>query len=559
MSELPAAAPATVQVLPGAIRAGHDAPGIAGPVIADLLRDVMPTVDALLFVGPVDVNTIGYLSGRSRSCTVLVRSHSDARQLTGATPTNLEVIAGSLSAFAAADHRSFDAIVAVDGLDHVSELNGMVTPWADSFTALTSRLNPGGTLVLGAPNPARLDTLLTVPTGSQQAPAGLGHDDAHRPSSLQALRAAFVAAGFPVTSAHCGFGVPSDLHTLVNAQTLADGGPGTLTTGLVQRALEVVGVTRPRVLSPAALVQRLALAGSLPSAASAWIVVVGGAGRSAYLREGDDALWLDAAGSQLITGGHTRRRLPSAVPSTVSAEHLLLQHVAAARTEQFRELAARLGSWMRESVASFTGDSVAFDDVFADGDGFVRGLGLDRGETAESSTSSAVLLDRAWRRFASRLAASEYQSPWPDTLSERQLVQLWLSMSGVTGSVDDLTAAPPAAAADDLRSRAEQTQNALDRAQTLSEELDVMAALLADRDTSLQLREARIRRLRAEVLKQNAKREEAVAARAALTTGRTYKLARRMDQVADLRDPKKLARVALKRADGAIRAYRRMR
>ncbi len=562
--------PTSLRVLPGAHRACCEPAAVAGPVLSALLADVVPKSDSLLVLGPVAAETLQILQGRARTCTVLLRSHADAdaQQLTeNATPA-LHVLAGSLAAFAAQDSRLFDTIVAVDGLERTAELGAEPVSWADAFACVAARLAPGGTLVLGVANPARLDTLVTVPAAADRT-AGISGDST-APTSLQALHAAFTDQGFVVPAVHCGFGRADDLQTLLSADALGDSGPGTALTALAQRAIERDCADRPRVLAPATLVRRLSLAGSLPAAASRWLTVVGGRGRSAYLQDGADVLWLDRAGSHLITGGGTRA-VPAAVPTSTSVEHLLLQQIGTAQTEQFREIAAGLGVWIRESVASFTGDTIAFEDVYTDAGTFVRGLGLDQDSHHSSSTSSnssTELLTRAWRHFAVRLADSEYLNPWPDTLSTGQLVSMWLEMSGVpegasdaVGDTDDVDddATAVSAPVEDLRSRAEHTEQALERAETLRAEMDVMAQLLADRDTSLQLREARIRRLRVQVVQQNALREEAVAKGAALSAGSTYRLARRIDQLRDARDPKKVARAALKRADGAIRAYRRMR
>lgn len=560
--------PTSLRVLPGAHRACCEPAAVAGPVLSALLADVVPKSESLLVLGPVAAETLQILLERARTCTVLLRSHADAQQLTEnatATPA-LHVLAGSLAAFAVQDSRLFDTIVAVDGLERTAELGGEPVSWADAFACVAARLAPGGTLVLGVANPARLDTLVTVPAASDRTASVC--DDSTAPTSLQALHASFTDQGFVVPAVHCGFGRADDLQTLLSADALGDGGPGTVLPALAQRAIEHDCADRPRVLAPATLVRRLSLAGSLPAAASRWITVVGGRGRSAYLQDGADVLWLDRAGSHLVTGGAATRALPAAVPTSASVEHLLLQQIGTAQTEQFREIAAGLGVWMRESVASFTGDTIVFEDVYTDAGGFVRGLGLDQDghySSSTSSTSSTGLLTRAWRHFAVRLADSEYINPWPDTLSTGQLVSLWLEMSGVpegaSDAVDDVgdDAATMPAPVEDLRSRAEHTEQALERAETLRAEMDVMAQLLADRDMSLQLREARIRRLRVQVVQQNALREEAVAKGAALSAGSTYRLARRIDQLRDARDPKKMARAALKRADGAIRAYRRMR
>ena len=546
-------------VIDGALRATHDRPAVAGPVLLDLVADVLPQSDTLLVIGATDAGLLPTLWRLGRVVTVLVRSHDDAERIAAEAPDHVRVVAGALAVFAAQDATSYDAVVALDGLDRIGGLDAATTDWAETLHVLSRQLRPGGTLVVSAPNPARLDELLVAPRVPDAADRELepARHDPSRPAAVGDLEAALAAEGFPVTSVHCGFGDPRDLRTLVSVGALAGGGPGTVTTTVVQQALE--HLPGPQVLSAGALVQRLALAGSLPAAASCWIAVAGGRGRSAYLRDGDGTVWLDAASDGLVTGGSSRRLLPATLPQTPTVEHLLLEHVALAQTEEFRSLAARLGSWIRESAASFTGGSVAFDEIHPVDAGFAPGLSLQDRPEQGSAASSAVLLDRAWRRFARRLRESAYENPWPATLLTDQLIELWLGMSGVMEPVLDGEAPPLPAPAHDLRSTLERARRDHDQVEAMRAELDVTTRVLADRDTALQLREARIRGLRQDMLLEIETRDEALAAAAALTAGRTYRLARRAAQIADLRDPKKLARVALKRADGAIRAYRRMR
>ena len=546
-------------VIDGALRATHDRPAIAGPVLLDLVGDVLPQSDALLVVGAADPALRATLWTQGRSVTVLVRSQDDAARIAAEAPDHVRVVAGALDAFATEDEASYDAVVALDGLDRTGDLDAATTDWAQTLHVLCRRLRPGGTLVVGAPNPARLDELLVAPRTPDAADRELepARHDPSRPAAVGDLEAALAAEGFPITSVHCGFGDPRELRTLVSVSALADGRPGTVTTTVVQRALE--HLSGPQVLSADSLVQRLALAGSLPAAAACWIAVVGGRGRSAYLRDGDGTVWLDTADDGLVTGGSSRRLLPATLPQTPTVEHLLLEHAALAQTEEFRSLAARLGSWIRESAASFTAGSAAFDEIHPVGAGFAPGLSLSDPRQEATSASSAVLLDRAWRRFERRLRESAYENPWPATLSGEELVHLWLGMSGVLEPVMDAEVTTPAAPPEDLRSALDQARRARDEVASIRAELDTTSQVLADRDTALQLREARIRGLRRDLLTEIENREAAVAAISALKAGRTYQLARRASQAADLRDPKKLARVALKRADGAIRAYRRMR
>ena len=575
-------------ILDGTLRGMHDTPSIAGSVLADLIFDACPARESLLVVGPCDQCALDALIALARSVTVLVRSHEDAASMRKRVPSHVHVVAGALASFASGETTGYDTVVALDGLDRTGVLDDAraaagvefatsmgvaadTTPtWADSLNLLCGLLRPGGTLVVGAHNPARLDELLTAP--GPRDPADPVDRELHiaaaeptRPGSVHELQTALNSQGFPITSVHCGFGDPRRISTLVSIGALATAAPGTVISMLVEHALQEGRTEQKGVLGASELVRRLSLAQSLPAAAAAWVAVCGGRGRSVYVQDRDgDSLWLDSAERGFVTGGTTRRVMPATVPQSPNVEHELMRHLSLAQMQEFRLLAAKLGSWVRESVASFDGLPVNFDGVHPVSDSFTPGLTLSGGDgvTAEhdSSDSSAVLLDRAWRRFAHRMARSGHPSPWPAALSTDQLVTLWLEMSGVHDApIHDPHPAPIPAPLSDQRSILQQAGRDHEEVAVLQAQVTALTRLLAHRDKALQLREARIRDMRRTVLIENEKREAAVAAIATLKAGRTYRLARRAAQAAALRDPRRLARGAVKKADGGIRAYRRMR
>ncbi len=572
-------------ILDGALRGTHDTPSIAGPALGNLVLDACPVSESLLIVGPCDPDVLDALCDLARSVTVLLRSYDDAAILADRVPTHVNVVAGALSRFSSGRPSGYDTVVAIDGLDRTGVLDdtratdgvqfatsvgipaGTAPTWADALDLLCGQLRPGGTLLIGAHNPARLDELLTVPATRDPVTRELdiAAEEPTRPSSVRDLEIALAARGFPITSVHCGFGEPRRLRTLVSTDALATAGSGTVVSMLVEHALQLEADGRSGVLSVAELVGRLSRAATLPAAAAAWIAVVGGRGRSVYLQDDDGAcLWLDSTEHGFVTGGTTRQPMPAMLPLAPNVEHELMRHLSLDQTQEFRVLAARLGSWVRESAASFGGAPVIFDRIHPASGTFIPGLTLpsDAGEVArhDSSDSSRVLLDRAWRRFAHRMAQAGHPSPWPPALSTDQLVALWLEMSGVHDTpVRDPHPAQVAGPPSDQRSVLERAGRDHAQVAALNAEVTALTRLLAHRDKALQLREARIRDLRRTVLIENEKREAAVAAIASLKSGRTYRLARRAAQAAALRDPKRLAGAAAARADRGIRAFRRMR
>ncbi len=549
MSDLPQ--PHDVRVLDAATDVAHDAPLVGGHVLRDLLHDVLPPVDSLLVVGALPPDLWSAALDGARHVSVLLRSYTDAEDL---LREHLTVCAGSLQAFASERQDEFDAVLALDGLDRLADTG---QTWADRVHDLATVLRPGGALVLAAHNPAPLDALLTgAASGSASAAT---FSDQTGPRTARRMRDALRAEGLPVDTVHCGFGAPDALTTLVERDLLEASGPGTLVAGVVERTLDEQCAGRDEVVAPATLVALLSGSGAISAAAPVWIGVVGGRGRSAYLRQHGSSLWLDASPSGLVTGGDVPGAgVGPALPTGVSAEHLLLGYADEGDIGSFRALAARLGSWVRESVASSaTGGSVAFDDVYPTDHGFSRGLwdAVDRG----SSTSSAIVLDRAWRRFAHRMVQSRGTAPWPTSLSADQLVALWRGMSGVPEDAHDVDPEPLEPPPADLTSAIDRAERSAHEADALRLQLDTMAEVLAQRDKALQLREARIRGMRRDLRALGEERDAARAETARLKTGRTYKVARRLVTVSELRDPRVVVKASLRRADGAIRAYRRMR
>lgn len=553
-----------VEVLEGAIRHAAEQPLIAGPVLVDLLQDVVPRCEDLLIVGVPDAQLLSVLYGIARVTTILSRSYDDAAATAVQAPAGTRVVAGSIGAFTAQGTSRFDAVVAVDGVDRISGHDGLSLKWTRSLHLLRSQVRPGGMLLVGAVNPFSLDALLSasaLPRGVDRVLQTTATDRT-RPTSAAQLEQTLRDEGFPVTEVHCGFGVADALDTLVSRAALDAGGRGTLSTTVVQDALQA-SVPEPRVISPTALVDRLATAHALPTAASAWLAVAGGHGRSVYLHrarpvgagQSGATTWLDSSERGLVTGGAGAALLPAVLPTTANVEQLLLDQIARADLEDFRVSAARLGSWVRESAATLEDTALVFDDLYPLGESFTTGLGLGNHAGDFTSGSSDQLLARAWRRFGARFQDSTVRSPWPHTLTPGQLVQLWLGMSGVDSAEsaphDEVHPEPG-----DLRSQLERSRADHDELARAREQLEVVTALLAARDSALQVRETRIRQLRATVLKEHEERERSAADLAKVRSGRSYKIAR---SAALLSNPRALAETALGRADSTIRAVRRMR
>jgi hypothetical protein len=213
------------------------------------------------------------------------------------------------------------------------------------------------------------------------------------------------------------------------------------------------------------------------------------------------------------------------VPDTESVETLLFRLAAAEDVPGFRALAARLGAWADPDGA------ILFDDLFPDGDDFVRGLsaGVFEDQVGE-------LLAAAYHRLRDRLLRGHRRHPWPPWTTESDdLVATWLGMSGVDATPAVLARgreiagllAEPAVAEPDLRTVLADAETARVRAAELAGKVFGLERTLRFRDQSLRTREQQIRTVRDDL--RGLRRSPAM---------RLHEITRK---VAKIRDPRKFA------------------
>ncbi|MFI5710828.1 hypothetical protein [Kribbella sp. NPDC051620] len=530
-----------VEVVRGEMQPWSDYNGkreaVGGPVLRTLLNDVLPAGARTLILGPHTADLVSVVLSRASSTTMLVRSVSDASSLSEQFP-DLQVIAGALDGLTGT---TYEAVVAVDGLDRVLGYDSPDLSWSERLDALAAHCTSSTVLVLGLENEFSLTNLL-----DSRLPANRHgdddwrplHDDPARPVSAVQLASELARAGLPVQSVYASFN-----GTLVAVDVAAAARPGTLPTRL---AIESLESTEVPLLAPIAEgAETAARAGLLASTSAGWLAVTAAVKHAIYT----DRLTADRAeNGWSITaiaeaGDETASEVryeSSAVPPTVSAgssvETVLFRLAAAEDVPAFRELAGRLGEW---ALAQSGRVILRWDDVVVDGDSF--GFGVS-GWVAEAGR--AELLAAAWARFHERLIGGHRRHPWPPWMVGDDLISTWLAMSG--GSADDVArgkelAAALSAALGRVETAAPDVRTALADAERAKHELFELQGhvfglerTLGFRDKALKTRETRLRELRLQVQKANAERTR-------FRNSRAFAAATLIRKIALIRNPRKFA------------------
>ncbi|TDD50617.1 hypothetical protein E1263_30840 [Kribbella antibiotica] len=538
------------------------------PVLAALLADVIPANRRTLILGPHSPLLIESVLAHSADVTILVRSVSDAEQLTETFGPCLHVVAGALDGLkrAAAVQptlfevatdgvQPFEVVVAADGLDRVLGYDSEHLSWTERLAAVRSLATPDAVVVLGLRNEFSMLNLL------DRRPAHLRHgddewvplhDDPTRPVSVDQFQAALP---WPA-QLYADFSA----HTLVGVEAAATARPGHLPTRLAVAALE--SVDTPLLTSTTEPLESAARAGLLPAVPTSWLAVCNApTPHTLYTHSGPTTLkatatetgWETTVGvvtpDLLGTVGYDSTVVPARVPGGESVETVLFRLAAAEDVPGFRKLAAALGEWAEDSRVL-----LRWDDVIVAGDTFAFGIS---GWVAPESVDKDDLLAAAWLRFHRRLVDGHRRHPWPPWMIGDELVSTWLSMSGVT-LVDPTPATAPhvesayaeqlawgkqlAAALSVVLDSPEQTHPDLrtqladaDRARLELTELQGhvfgLERTLGFRNKAMKTRENRIRELRGQL-------QKATTANNKIHSSRCYALARRLAQ---FRNPRKVA------------------
>ncbi|MEU8226320.1 hypothetical protein [Kribbella sp. NPDC048915] len=539
------------------------------PALAALLSDVVPANRRTLILGPHAPQLIESVLAHSSDVTMLVRSVSDAQQLSEDFGPCLQVVAGALDGLQTSP---YDVIVASDGLDRLLGYDSADLSWTERLAAVAALAAPDAVVVLGLENEFSLLNLLD----SRPAHERHGddewrplHDDPTRPVSVDQLRAALPWSA----EVYADFAS----RAFVRADVAGAARPGEFATRLAGSAVERADVP---LLSPAAEgLDTAARAGLLGSVPTGWLAVVGAQPKHDIYAEtagavltasqtltGWDLALTDTwdtgdsdAGEAVVKAGvaFDRTVVPAAIPSGVSVESVLFRLAAAEDVPAFRKLAADLGQWVTDSRVL-----VRWDDVICDGESFAHGIS---GWVTEEVVPAEDLLAAAWSRFHDRLVGQHRRHPWPPWMLGDELVSVWLGMSGV-----EPPAQLPATSPDTVPASAHQVARGKELAAALAAALGTGTApvdvrtVLADaeaakhelfelkghvfglertlgfRNKAMKTRENRIRELRGQL-------QRLTVAHDRIRTSRTYAVSRVLFHAAQVRKPKVVARKVARR------------
>ncbi|MGW1347233.1 hypothetical protein ACWCOV_39695 [Kribbella sp. NPDC002412] len=539
-----------VQVVRGEMQPWTDHTTVR-PALAALLAGVLPANRRTLILGPHSPLLIESVLAHSADVTILVRSVSDAQELSESFGPCLQVVAGALDGLRA---DPFDVIVAADGLDRVLGYDSDELSWTDRLAAVAALATPEAVVVLGLENEFSLLNLLDARPAAERhgddewRPL---HDDPTRPVSVEQLRSAL--PWDPQIFADFGS------RAFVTAEVAAAARPGELPTRLAVEALETVDVP---LLSPIAEgVDSAARAGLLASMPTGWLSVSGTrAAHDLYVQTGPAVLTADKAESgwqTVVAGDHTAgfdaSVVPAEVPAGETVEAVLVRLAAAEDVPAFRKLAARLGEWAADSRVV-----LRWDDVVIDGDTFAYGVSP---WVTAGPTDKADLLAAAWSRFHDRLIGRHRRHPWPPWMVGDDLIVTWLGMSGIEPP-EQLPASSPDTPSESVGhvARGKEIAAALDESLETREQaaVDVRTALadaerarrelfelkghvyglertLGFRNKAMKTRENRIRELRTQLQKLTVDHDR-------IRGSRTYAVSRVIFHAAQIRRPHVVAR-----------------
>ncbi|WP_212845420.1 hypothetical protein [Catellatospora sp. IY07-71] len=531
---------------------GADA-ACTGAVLRRLLRDVLPPDARVLAVGPHAADVIALVAGLAAHTTVLVGDAEQARGLAVVYPAGVDVRVGAIGG--GAGPVAFDAVLALDGLDHVPGLDGP-EPWIDRLHLLTAyatgapqhglpadRREPDGdrppppdgavpdsaeaagavmprakpVLVVGCLNAFSLVGLLDArPPG--QRPVGRGAPRAARdglapPGSPAALAAALDAAGVVPGTLYAAFGPDGMPHTLLDTALTVDA-DGFAARAAV-RGMEAAARGLPLVSPIGGAAGAAADAGLLAALPERWLAVSGARGRPLYTRGGGDLVvaaepepdgWRltpvadpPAPGRAVPDPDPSPLRasaaaVPERIPEGETVERQLRRQAATGDVAAVRVLAAELGAWLRAYHVDRPDALVCLDDLVPDGPDLVPGV---LGQVWGEPVGSGEVLAAAWHRWHERLAAAGGGHPWPPWMSADDLVAVWLDAAGEPPAPEVLAQGRRIAAA--LRDAEgppvapADLRTALAAAASAGEHTAQLSAHIAGLTRSLQLRDEQLR------------------------------------------------------------------
>jgi hypothetical protein len=472
------------------MRGGSDGPGLV-PAAALEFIDTLPSGARILLAGPHEDAIAERLADLGYSVDVLLRAIDDADAARNRLPGSVGVLCGSVVRL----RDTYDAVIALGGLDRVASADAPAADWSAALEALTARVAPAGRLAVVVRNGLGIDHLTTVGwTAGNRADAYA----ASRPAFADRVAAAGLTrstevALYPNVSTPSVFVATPAFAEPVDVVATAVAGAYRSTVGAADTLIDPRRLARDAVahhlgpdLAPGWLL--VAHRGDTPAPASADVIVTDA--RTAYapvpqrLRRTTDGRWTrsrlnpTASTTALATAPasdahgdvvRTPERLDGDVPAGPLLEEEMIAAAGAHDALTLRQLvdayARWLGvrtSWLAETQA--TGlprpDSMMRDRgmevesgplpyrpdrVFAVADNVVHTddtfTPLDPSWTMNGDVDAETAFLASLVRFAERLLASALPHPWTTAQSPARLAARLASMAGLEARADLVAAA----------------------------------------------------------------------------------------------------------------------
>ncbi|HEX2773842.1 MAG TPA: hypothetical protein VHN18_15615 [Micromonosporaceae bacterium] len=443
-------------------------PQVRGNALFYLLSELASAGRSVLVAGPHHDDVFTVLGGTGAAVSCVVRSLEDAERIARDYP-DVTVYCGTIGKVDAPD--GFDLIVAADGMDRLTSVEGDHRNADDLIEAMASLLSTHGVLALMHQNIFGLQHLVELEPGRHYRSDGawypVSEHDEVRPASLAELQERFQAHGLAAASAYAVFPAPRLASVFISqhvAGAVVSPLRGPLRSVLFSELTDAYWDT-PVVQDPRPIVERAVRAGTESALAPAWLtlahraeatdvsiprhdLVVGGADSFVYEFSAD--------GRQLqrsVLAPSTRQEQRSGLRSVTDPgsarldagrlfEDHLLQLCAHHDLVGLRTALGDFAAWVesRSTDGAVTGPvalTSTYELVRTEGDFWP----IPARWEPTSAVPTPVVLARALWGFAVRLITLNRPHPWHLAANAAELTFQLATTAGGTLTSDDLDAA----------------------------------------------------------------------------------------------------------------------
>ena len=399
------------QLIGGGMVRWSDPGNRPGRLLAPLLR---VATGRTLVLGPHELDLLDALP--VDTITILVRGMLDAEALTRrfAARPGVTVCCGGLEKLPA--EPVYDTVIALDGLDRLSSVEGPQLRWADAFELVLATVAPGGRLLLAVENHLGLHRIVALPVDRNPADwAPTGGYDPTRPAGAARLHARLADAGLDVAATYAAFGSTADPAALLGPDLLDD--PSV--RGYLQATLALACTPGGDVLSdPRQLAANALHHDAATTLAPGWVTVASRAGAATAVDLPAAFVATGPVTCEVRTraGGGWERHVDGgvgvgAVPVGGTLEEFVILNCLAGDVPAVR---GALVAWQGGAAAGVAAGQVV--------------VGPDGGLTAVAPGGSC---GDALAGLAAALVRAGAAEAWPGPVDERELARTLATMAGV--------------------------------------------------------------------------------------------------------------------------------